>query len=127
VRVRSAGGFTLLEVLLAVVVLSVGVLALVGTAALTSRMIGRGAQAARVGLTAATRIERLQQAALATSPVCGGPDWRSDSAGGPTLTESWEVLDAAGTVRGVRIVLRSRHPGGSSNDTVSTAVLCYPP
>ena len=39
----SERGFTLVEVLIAVVVLGIGVTALVGSSALVTRMVGRGA------------------------------------------------------------------------------------
>jgi prepilin-type N-terminal cleavage/methylation domain-containing protein len=127
VRVESRSGFTIAESLVAVVVLSVGILALVGSAALTSRMAGRGAQSTRTGLVAAARIERLRQIAFTTRPTCTGADWRSDSAGGPGLMESWRILDPAGPARRVQIVLRSRHPTGTSSDTVVTGILCGSP
>jgi hypothetical protein len=118
---------TIAEVMVAVVVLTVGVLALVGSAALTSRMLGRGRLSTRTGLVAAARIEWLRQVAFSTVPACTGAEWRSDSAGGPGLTESWQIMDPVGLVRRVRIVLRSRHPTGTSSDTVVTGILCGPP
>jgi hypothetical protein len=124
VRFANRSGFTIAEAMVAVVVLSVGVLALVGSAALTSRMVGRGRHSTRTGQIAAARIERLRQIAFSTVPPCVGAEWRSDSAGAPGLTESWQILDPAGTARRVRIVLRSRHPTGLSTDTVVTGVLC---
>jgi Tfp pilus assembly protein PilE len=127
VRVVSRSGFTIAEVMVAVVVLTVGVLALVGSAALTSRMLGRGRHSTRTGQVAAARIERLRQVAFSTVPACTSAEWRSDSAGSPSLTESWQILDLAGPVRRVRIVLRSRHPTGLSLDTVVTGILCGSP
>jgi type II secretory pathway pseudopilin PulG len=127
VHVGSKGAFTLVEVAVALVVLSVGVLALLGSAALMSRMIGRGRQSTLVGQVAATRIERLRQVAFATIPPCTGTEWRSDCAIGPGLTESWQILDPAGPARRVRIVLRARHPTGTSTDTVITGFLCGSP
>ena len=59
-RVAGRSGFTIAEAVVAVVVLSVGVLALVGSAALTSRMVGRGLHSTRTGQVAAARIERLR-------------------------------------------------------------------
>ena len=126
-RVAGRSGFTIAEAVVALVVLSVGVLALVGSAALTSRMIGLGRHSTLAGQIAAARIERLRQIAFSTVPACTGAEWRSDSAGGPGLTESWQILDPAGLVRRVRIVLRSHHPTGSSSDTVVTGFLCGPP
>ena len=125
-RVRSRVGFTLVEVLVAITVLSVGLLSLAGTMALTIRMVGRGGQAARAGVAAAARLEWLHQAALEGAPACSGPGWRSDSAAHPGLTEIWELLDAAGPVRRVQVVLRVRHAAGAATDTVATAVLCPP-
>jgi len=127
VRVAGRNGFTIAEAMVAVVVLTVGVLALVGSAALISRMIGQGRHSNRAGQTAAARIERLRQIAFSTVPACSGAEWRSDSAGGPGLSESWQVLGAAGAARQVRIVLRSRHSTGTSSDTVVTGFLCGPP
>jgi hypothetical protein len=127
VRVAGRNGFTIAEAMVAVVVLTVGVLALVGSAALMSRMIGQGRHSTRTGQTAAARIEWLRQIAFSTVPACTGAEWRSDSAGGPGLAESWQILDPAGTARRVRIVLRSRHSTGTSIDTVITGFLCGSP
>jgi len=127
VRVASRSGFTIAEAVVALMVLSVGVLALVGSAALTSRMVGRGLHSTRTGQVAAARIERLRQIAFSTVPPCTGAEWRSDSAGGPGLTERWQILDPAGPARRARIVLRSRHATGSSSDTVVTGFLCGSP
>jgi prepilin-type N-terminal cleavage/methylation domain-containing protein len=127
VRVCGRSGFTVAEVVVAVVVLSVGLLALAGSAALASRMVGMGQQATRVGQTAAARVERLRQVASSTVPACSAPAWRSDSGRGGGVSEIWEILDHVGTARWVMIVLRSRRPGGIGSDTVLTAVLCGTP
>jgi Tfp pilus assembly protein PilE len=127
VRVASRSGLTIAEAMVALVVLSVGVLALVGSAALASRMVGRGRHSTLAGQLAATRIERLYQIAFSTVPPCTGSEWRSDSAGGSGLSERWQILDPAGPARRVRIVLRSRHPTGTSSDTVVTGILCGSP
>jgi hypothetical protein len=127
VRVASRSGLTIAEAVVALVVLSVGVLALVGSAALASRMVGRGRHSTLAGQLAAARIERLHQIAFSTVPPCIGAEWRSDSAGDPGLTESWQILDPAGPARRVRIVLRSRHARGTSSDTVVTGILCGSP
>jgi prepilin-type N-terminal cleavage/methylation domain-containing protein len=127
VRVWNKCGFTVAEVIVAVAVLSVGLLALAGSAALTSRMVGWGQQATRVGQAAAARVERLHQVAFSTVPACSAAEWRSDSAVGSGVSESWKMLDDTGPVRRVLIVLRSRRPGGTSSDTVLTAVLCALP
>ena len=77
-RVWARSGFTVAEATVAVVVLSVGLLALAGSMALAGRMIGVGRQATRVGQAAAARVERMRQVALSTVPACGAPEWRSE-------------------------------------------------
>jgi hypothetical protein len=108
-------------------VLATGILALAGSAASTSRMIGRGGLSTRVALAAAGRIEDLRRIASSTLPACTAPEWRADSAGGPAFAERWEILDAAGAARRVRVVVRARHAGGTSSDTVVAGILCGPP
>jgi Tfp pilus assembly protein PilE len=118
-------GFTVAEVLVAVVVFTVGVLALVGAAAATSRMLARGRHATVAAAVLAGRIEELHRIAAATVPACSAPEWRSESATETGVPLRWEVLDDAGAARRVRLVLR--HPAGTLADTVMTAVLCPAP
>ena len=123
-RIGSSGGFTVVEALVAAMVLTVGILAFAGSAALASRMVGRGALSTRTALTAASRLEQLRRVSLSTVPACTAPEWRSGSAGAPGLEESWDILDPSGAVRWVRVVLRARHPTGTSSDTIMSAFLC---
>jgi Tfp pilus assembly protein PilV len=62
-KIRSEAGFTVVEVIIAVMVLTVGLLGLVTTAALVTRMISRGQRSAVAGNFAAQRLERLRTAA----------------------------------------------------------------
>lgn len=126
-RVSHSSGFTIVESLIAAVVLSVGLLALAGSSALAGRMVGRGAASTRAALLVATRIERLRQISSSTVPPCTGAEWRGGSSGGPDLAEAWELLDGPGPVQRVRIVVRSRHPRGTSSDTVVAGFLCVGP
>lgn len=126
-RVLGRNGFSVAEVLVAVIVLSVGILALAGSAALASRMVGWGRQATRVGLVAAARVEQLRQIAWSTTPPCTAAEWRDGGASGTGVSESWEILDQSGPARRVRVVLRSSHATGLRTDTVLTAVPCGAP
>lgn len=60
-------GFTIVEVLLAIIVLTVGVLGLAVTAGLVTGMIARGERSALAARFAAQRLERLRTAACAGS------------------------------------------------------------
>jgi hypothetical protein len=124
VRVGSGRGFTIVESLIAALLLSLGILALVGSAALASRMVGRGGVSTRAAFAAASRMEWLRRVAASSVPACTSPEWRSGSAGGPGLAESWELLDPGLQVQQVRLVVRVRHPTGTSVDTIVTGFLC---
>ncbi len=117
-------GFTLIEVLVAILVLGVGVLALVGTSAGVTRMIGRGGVETRAAEAASSRMETLRLAAQATSPRCTDPGFAS---GGPVLfggmTESW-LISPAGRVRQVRVTITYQTLRGAREAAVETALTC---
>ena len=121
---HSLLGFTLTEVLVAVLVLGVGVVALVGTSATVTRMIGRGKVETRAAQAASRRMETLRLAAYATSPRCTDPGFAS---GGPVLsgsmTESW-LVPPTGRVRRVRVTVTYLTVRGSREATLETALTC---
>src|SRR2546426_12757936 len=57
---RHEQGFTIVEVIVAIMVLTVGLLALVTSAALVTRMIGRGQRSAVAAQYAQRRLEMLR-------------------------------------------------------------------
>jgi prepilin-type N-terminal cleavage/methylation domain-containing protein len=57
---KTQCGFTVIEVIIAIVVLSIGLLGLVTTAALVTRMIGRGQRSAVAATFAAQQVEQLR-------------------------------------------------------------------
>lgn len=60
---RGERGFTVVEVIIAIVVLTVGLLGLVTTAALVTRMIGQGQRSAVASTFAGQRLEILRAGA----------------------------------------------------------------
>src|SRR5215210_1850409 len=102
---HTRAGFTLVEVLVAVVVLGIGILALTGSTAMVTRMIGRGKAETHAAFLASRRVELLRLAAASTAPPCASPSF---GGGGPHFTagfsESWTVAPA-GKVRRVRVVV----------------------
>jgi prepilin-type N-terminal cleavage/methylation domain-containing protein len=83
-------GFTIVEVLVAIVVLTVGLLALLSTGALTTRMIARGQRSAEAANFAAQRLERLR-----ASGGPGGLGCSTHTSGADTLYVggSWEAIN----------------------------------
>jgi prepilin-type N-terminal cleavage/methylation domain-containing protein len=121
---RSARGFTLVEVLVAIVLLTVGVMALLGSSALVSRMIGRGRGSTVAVQVATARLERLRRVAASTTPRCASPQFVSDSTTTAGVAERWIVESGAGLSRRVSVILAYRDPRGLVRDTLRTTVLC---
>jgi prepilin-type N-terminal cleavage/methylation domain-containing protein len=117
-------GFTLVELMVAIVVLTVGVLTLVGSSAMATRMIGRGGRGIEVAMVASGRTEQLRRLAAGSTPRCGGlTDGTSRSVGG--VVERWNILGAAGDpAREVRLTLDYRVPAGPRTDTVTVSLDC---
>ncbi len=125
-RARAQRGFTLAEVMIAVVLLGVGVMALAGSSAMVTRMVGRGGQSTLVGQVLSSRAERLRQIAAETTPPCGSANFASGNAVTSGITERWELLPAVGTgtSRQFRMTFTYKTPRGQRADTVLATVLC---
>ncbi len=121
---RSDSGFTLVEVMVAIVVMTIGLIALAGSSAMVTRMIGRGKVETRIAQAASQRLEVLRTAAYSTSPRCTSAAFAN---GGPVTTdgrtESWTVA-AAGRVRNVQVNITYRTARGSRTATLQTRIEC---
>jgi prepilin-type N-terminal cleavage/methylation domain-containing protein len=121
---RSRSGLTLVEVLIAVVVLAIGLVALAGGSGLVTRMIGRGKVETRAALAASRRMEAIRLAAYSTTPRCTAPAFAS---GGPVMdggvSESW-VVPPAGQVRRVRVTVTYLTVRGPRSASLETGIEC---
>ena len=121
---RSASGLTLIEVLIAIVVLGIGIVALAGGSSMVTRMIGRGKVETRAAQVASRRIEALRLAAAARSPRCTAAAF---SSGGPAIhdgvTESW-VVPPAGRLRRVRVTVTYLTVRGIRSAALETGIEC---
>jgi prepilin-type N-terminal cleavage/methylation domain-containing protein len=91
-RRQARAGFTLVELMVAIMVMAVGVLGLAGTAVAVARLAGGATQQTIAANVAATRFEQLR------SSPCGVIT--SGSATTRGVSEKWAVT-AAGTAFGV--------------------------
>jgi prepilin-type N-terminal cleavage/methylation domain-containing protein len=121
---RTSRGLTLIEILIAIVVLGVGIAALVGTSGMTSRMLGAAKVETRAAQAASSRMEALRLAAHSTTPRCTSPAFAS---GGPVLaggmTESW-VVSPTGRVRRVRVIVTYLTVKGTRTAELETSMSC---
>jgi len=119
---RARSGFTIIEVLVAVTILAVGVVAMAGSSATVTRMIGRGKIDTRAAQLATRQVEALRLIAYATTPHC-----TNLANGGPATTDrvtvSWTVL-ANGTRRTVNVSASYATGRGTHTEVLTTFIEC---
>jgi prepilin-type N-terminal cleavage/methylation domain-containing protein len=120
----SGSGLTLIEVLIAIVVLAVGVVALAGSSALVTRIIGQGKIETRAAEAASHRLAALRLAAQSTTPPCMSSEFAS---GGPVLgngiSQSW-IVPATGKTRRVRVTVSYLTVRGARSAGLETVIEC---
>lgn len=89
-RARARCGYTLVELLVSVLVLTVGLLALTGATAVVARQVNGGAQMSLAASVAQSRFERLR-ATDCTTIVDGTSEQRG-------VVERWTVARSKGAV-----------------------------
>lgn len=113
-------GFTLLEVLVALLVLTVGLLGFLGTLGPAARLAGQGRSRARAAEVMASRLDEVRVALARGAPACVVPP--SGTAAHPGgLSESWRVSARSGGMDLEIVVARA---GVSASDTLFTALSC---
>ncbi len=123
---RSKAGFTLVEVLVAVMVLGVGITAMAASAATVTRMIGRGQKSTRAVQVASQRLEKLRLTAYSTTPKCTAGGFASGTAAVNSLgiTEAWTIT-ANGAARTIVAAASYRTARGTTHaDTLQTVIEC---
>jgi type IV pilus modification protein PilV len=123
---RNRGGFTIVETLVAVIVLSIGVLALASTVGGITRMMSSGQQKTRAATVAASILDSLRNKAYSDIPKCSGLSNGSKTSGlyGTRYASSWTIT-GAGTSRDVRIQVAYRVGTRVQGDTLLSTI--HPP
>jgi prepilin-type N-terminal cleavage/methylation domain-containing protein len=100
--IRTEGGFTLVEVIIAVVILTVGLLGLTTTSGLVTRMIGRGQRSEVAALLAMQQMERARPAACIPAQRVAG-DTTIMRGSRPVARIAWTYTDVDGDGRSIRL------------------------
>ena len=90
-------GFSLLEVMLATIVVTVGLLALASTLGLSATLAGQGRAQGRAAMLLQSRADLLRQEVLAARPACTAPRSGSRSPA-PGVVERWSASEARGVI-----------------------------
>ena len=108
-------GFTIVEVVIAIVIFSLGILGLVGTAASVTRMVARSQQQNKAATLSANRLEILRATRCAS--MAGG------SATDGRYSIAWTVADT-GQAKKVTITVSMPTARGIRTDTTSSYISC---
>lgn len=120
--VYCATGFTLLEVMVATILITAGIGALIGTATRAVRMVVRGRQSTRAFQAAISQIEALRGRAATGPSYCGGLVDGADSSGDGTAW-SWRI-ESAGALLEASVVVSVPLAGGRKTDTLRASLWC---
>ena len=108
-------GFTIIEVVVAIMIFSLGILALVSTAATMTRMVGRSQQYNMAASLAQQRFEILKATACASMA--------SGSATSGVYSTAWTVT-AVTNGKQVAVTVTSPTTRGSKTDNFTTILSC---
>jgi type IV pilus modification protein PilV len=124
--VNNRSGFTLIEVMVAMIILSVGVLGLISTSALVTRMISRGNITTKATQLAQTRLEILRQQALSSTPTCSTLGSSGTATGPSGMSEAWTVTTPGGTANLRQFSVTVTYPiaRGTRTATLTTQIRC---
>lgn len=113
----NRNGFTIVEVLVAVLILTVGLLGLATTAATVTRMISQGQRYSEAASLAAQRFEILR------SQSCSAMTNGTGTQGRYSLT--WTIAGTAGgKANTVKVVVTSPTASATRADSFQTTIFC---
>jgi prepilin-type N-terminal cleavage/methylation domain-containing protein len=113
-------GVTMVELMVALMIVSVGLLALASSATLVTRLMGGGATQTRAAALAYTNLEKLRSVSCANA-VAG-----ADTVRGIVSTWTVQSIVASSTTRGLSVNLTVKYPTskGPRTQTYKTIVPC---
>ncbi len=131
--IKNRKGFTIVEIIIAIIVLTVGILGMVTTAALVTRMIARGQRSADASAFMARRVERLRAVASGQlTGACAVPLPGADTlyrGSNWVAFNTWTVTPVVGQAQNFRIKVVSTYKtaqAGLRRDSMETTFSCDP-
>ena len=119
---RNQSGFTIIEIIIAIIVLTVGVLGLVTTAALVTRMIARGQRSAVATAFGSRRLEQLR--AVACTARANGSDTLYRGSNWVAIN-NWTFTDAGNQNYRLKVVTTSKTiKNRVRRDSTETTIPC---
>ena len=115
-RSRCPPGCTVLEIVIALVILSIGILALIGTAATATRLVAQAGRYTHTAALATAQLEALRSQDC--DAVTGGT--RSDG----NWTVAWSVTGGDAAARNVTVVVDEPAPDGVRRHVFAGVVPC---
>lgn len=122
---RVTAGVTVVEVLLAITVLTVGLLGLATAAALVTRMVAQGRRATEASLFAAQRLELLRTAACGHGADLHGGQETMMRGTVALVSNSWRFSRLGAQTWQIQLTTASQASGQRSRTVLTeTAVIC---
>ena len=122
--IKNQRGFTIIEIIIAIIVLTVGVLGMVTTAALVTRMIARGQRSAQASSFASRRLERMRVAACIDAQRVNGSDTLYRGSTWVALN-NWTFTDAGNLNYRLKIVsVYKTELDKTRRDSTETTISC---
>lgn len=119
---RTIAGFTLLEVLVAILVVTLGLLGFAGTMRSVAALAGEGKARGRAALHLSSRLSRLRSDLLSSAPACVAPPAGTEHFP-EGIDQSWAASLVDGLVE-VRIATSIPRTGGFVADTLFSRLPC---
>jgi prepilin-type N-terminal cleavage/methylation domain-containing protein len=113
---HARNGFTVIEVIIAIMILSVGIIALVSTAAMATRMMGQGQRYTEAAQMANRRFEILRS--VSCDSLAGG------TATSGNFTERWSITAVGTGGQRLNVAIQSPTSGGFRADSFSSTRFC---
>lgn len=113
----NQSGFTIVEIMAAVMLLTVGVLALASTSGMVTRMIGQGKRYSQASVLASERLDVLR--GTDCSALADGSETRDG------FDIAWRIASAAGGEgRTLQVAVTSPTTDGSRTDVFTSTISC---